>query len=110
MRLRQAAERNWAWYKDNLKPKHVGWETTFAEHQGEEQDPHRELHLHFEKIFRSHDPPLPELAESPPTSSTPFTEAELQEAVQAGKPGKSVGEDQISWELMKAIVEEDSGR
>ena len=70
-------------------------------------EPHQCLHEHFQGIFSTglDLDPLPE----PTERSADFTAEELQEALKQGKMSKSVGEDGVSLELLKAIAEAEGG-
>ena len=69
---------------------------------------------HFKQVFTQHeqgrvDAGLQEIKQSIEGHSPPFQEWEVDRAVRAGKLGKSVGADQVSQELLIAIVDCEGG-
>ena len=102
-RVLDAASGDWEAVRSCRPLTNVGWEVSMAEALAPD-DPHDALHQHYSSLFSTSSPiPLPE--EPCPAPSPDFTEDELREALAKGKSGKSVGKDQVSLELLRAIAD-----
>ena len=108
-RIEAACAGDWQAFRDCAKKGANGWESTFADAMTEQgKDPHTEVHEHFSTIYQG-DPVPPFPFETVPRS-VDFTEEDLEEALAAGRKGKSTGEDGVSHELLLAIAREPEGK
>ena len=100
--VKAATSGDWGAFRACKKTKHAGWEIHLADAL-QPQDPHQAVHDHYSSIFRGPGcadlPPLP----APPPSPD-FSTEEIEVALTKGHKGKSVGQDGISLELLKAIA------
>ena len=103
-RLERAAEGDWMAFRAAARQGPVGWEIGYAEAQT--ADVHQSVHKHLEGVYSS-----PEFAKWPDTNPTvtPFELSELSEALASLKPGKSVGIDLTSKELLDGLVRTPGG-
>ena len=106
-RVQKAIAGDWVALKECQQPKGVGWEGKFAEHVAP-RDPHDLLHDHFANALSN--PSFASHRSSTPPCSTDITEAELDAAIQAGKPGRSVGIDGVCFELLRDLSQDSQGK
>ena len=108
-KLEQAATGNWREYRETKPQTGLEWAVHFADEAAtQSKEPLTWTIEHFRALFRSPRPrqvPLWTKARHP---GTPFTRDELQEALAKGKRGKSVGMDNTSSELLRALAVDDS--
>ena len=106
--LLEATSGNWKLVRDCRPSTNVGCEIRMAEALAP-HDPNDQLHDHYRETFRSKEPVC--LPTSEPSCRSPdFSEDELMFALSKGKLGKSVGNDGVSLELLRAISEDQGGR
>ena len=106
-RVQKAIAGDWVALKERQQPKGVGWEGKFAEHVAP-RDPHDLLHDHFANALSN--PDFTSHRSRAPPRSTDITEAELDAAIQAGKPGRSVGIDGICFELLRDLSQDSQAK
>ena len=105
-RVLKATQGDWNALRQSKIQKHRGWEVKMSEEMHPD-DPHDRLHAHYSALFFTNTalPACPD-----PMRSPDFHEDELLQAIAGGKQGKSVGRDEVSLELLKALVEIPEGR
>ena len=72
----------------------------------EKQEPKKWTVEHFRKLFQSTEPRAPPRWNKPIDTGHHFTLEDLRSALARGKMNKSVGEDAVSFELIKALCED----
>ncbi|CAE7460434.1 pol [Symbiodinium sp. CCMP2456] len=105
-RITAAMEGLWDQVRQLRATKNTGWDTHYAECQGE-GEAHRSIHDHLSNIYQTGNelPPLEEWK----GEVQAFTEEELKAALASGKTGKAVGVDQTSLELLRGICATEGG-
>ena len=107
-KLERAATGSWKDFRESKPQVGLEWAVHYADVAAEQaKDPLKWTTEHFRTLFRS-----PQPRQVPPWTKgehpgTPFTQDELEEAVEKGKKGKSVGMDGTSAELMTALVRDE---
>ena len=105
-KVAKAAEGDWGALKECKVNTREGWESALSENL-QPHDAHSVLHKHYESIF-DHQETIEPLSCKPPASND-ITEHELKFALSSGKTGKSVGVDNVSLELIRALADVEGG-
>ena len=105
-RVLRATSGDWAAFRTCKPQADSAWVEGFAATQ--EGDPHQAVHDHLTQVYTG-TPPLPN--QGPPVGEVQgFTEEELDRALEQMQPGKSVGSDGTSKELLLGICGLDGGK
>ena len=106
-KLEKAAACNWAEYRSTKQQGGSEWAVGFVEEaEIQNKSPLRWTVDHFRTLFQQTEPREVPAWTKEVDSGSHFTVEELEAAVQRGKGSKAVGEDLVSFELLKELAKD----